>query len=37
MLALIQSALITKGFRTFSRPFEMNIVGIRADSTTPKL
>ena len=35
MLALIQSALITKGFRTFSRPFEMNIVGIRADSTTP--
>lgn len=35
MLEMIQTALSEKGYRTFSRPFEMNIVGIRADSTTP--
>lgn len=32
MLEMIQSTLLQKGFRTFTRPYELNIVGIRADS-----
>lgn len=35
MLAMIQATLVQKGFRTFARPFELNIVGIRANSTKP--
>lgn len=35
MLEMIQATLIQKGFTTFFRPFELNIVGIRADSVTP--
>jgi hypothetical protein len=33
----IQAALAAKGYREFSRPYELNIVGIRADSTQPNL
>ena len=33
MLAAIVSALRVKFFETYSRPYELNIVGIRADST----
>ena len=35
MLDMIHATLLQKGFKTFSRPFELNIVGIRANSTTP--
>jgi len=35
MLEMIQSTLLQKGFKTFSRPFELNIVGIRSNSTKP--
>jgi hypothetical protein len=35
MLEMIQATLLQKGFKTFSRPFELNIVGIRANSTKP--
>jgi hypothetical protein len=31
----ILSALATKGYRSFLRPFELNIIGVRADSTKP--
>ena len=35
MLEMIQATLLQKGFKTFSRPFELNIVGIRSNSTKP--
>ena len=35
MLDMIHATLLQKGFKTFSRPFELNIVGIRANSTKP--
>jgi len=35
MLEAIQATLLQKGYKTFSRPFELNIIGVRADSTTP--
>lgn len=35
MLQMIQATLLQKGFKTFSRPFELNIVGIRSNSTKP--
>jgi hypothetical protein len=35
MLASIMGTLEQKGFKTFSRPYELNIVGIRADSIKP--
>jgi hypothetical protein len=31
----IQEALVKKGYRLFMRPFELNIVGVRTDNTTP--
>ena len=31
----IQEALQKKGYKIFMRPFELNIVGVRTDSTTP--
>lgn len=31
----IQQALAKKGYRIFMRPYELNIVGVRADSTKP--
>jgi len=34
-LTNIQAALADKNYREFNRPFELNIVGIRADSTKP--
>src|SRR5258708_2059410 len=33
----IQATLADKGYREFSRPYELNIVGIRADSIQPNL
>ncbi|HEX9510593.1 MAG TPA: hypothetical protein VF939_08920 [Puia sp.] len=36
-LTNIQAALAEKGYREFSRPFELNIVGVRADNTKPNL
>lgn len=35
MLEMIQTALVQKGFKIFTRPFELNIVGVRADSVKP--
>jgi len=35
MLALIINALRFKTYETYSRPYELNIVGIRSDSTLP--
>jgi hypothetical protein len=35
MLALIVNALRLKTYETYSRPFELNIIGIRSDSTLP--
>lgn len=35
MLARIQSLLKNKGFQLFTRPYELNIVGLRSNSTTP--
>jgi hypothetical protein len=35
MLAAIINALRFKTFETYSRPYELNIIGIRADSTIP--
>ena len=35
MLALIINALRFKTYETFVRPYELNIIGIRADSTLP--
>ena len=35
MLEMIQATLNQKGFTSFFRPFELNIVGIRANSVTP--
>ena len=35
MLATIQATFAQKGFKIFSRPFELNITGIRSNSTTP--
>ena len=35
MLASLQTTLTQKGYKIFTRPFELNIVGIRADSTKP--
>lgn len=35
MLSSIQATLNERGYKTFVRPFELNIVGIRANSTTP--
>lgn len=35
MLAMIQATLAQKGFSVFSRPFELNITGIRSNSTKP--
>jgi hypothetical protein len=32
---IIQTALQKKGYKIFLRPFELNIVGVRADSVTP--
>lgn len=34
MLAAIVHAIRAKGYQVYSRPFELNIIGIRADSTT---
>jgi hypothetical protein len=34
-LPAIQAVLSDQGFKIFSRPFELNIVGVRADSTKP--
>ena len=31
----IQAAIQAKGYRLFTRPFELNIVGVRADSVRP--
>lgn len=36
-LSNIRATLAEKGYREYSRPFELNIVGIRADSTRPNL
>ncbi|GGA89929.1 hypothetical protein [Puia dinghuensis] len=36
-LTNIQAALADKGYREFSRPFELNIVGVRSDNTRPNL
>lgn len=33
MLEMIQAALKTKSYKIYTRPYELNIVGIRADST----
>lgn len=35
MLEMIQAALTTKSYTIYTRPYELNIVGIRADSTKP--
>lgn len=35
MLAAIVNALRTRTYETYSRPYELNIVGIRADSSIP--
>lgn len=35
MLLTIQNTLAAKSYTMYSRPFELNIVGIRANSTTP--
>lgn len=35
MLSMIQATLAQKGFKMFSRPFELNITGIRSNSITP--
>ena len=35
MLASLQTTLTEKGYKIFTRPFELNIIGIRADSTKP--
>jgi hypothetical protein len=35
MLSSIQATLDERGYRTFARPFELNIVGVRANSTVP--
>ena len=35
MLEMIQTTLAEKGFKIFTRPFELNIVGVRADSLKP--
>ena len=35
MLSSIQATLNERGYKTFVRPFELNIVGIRANSTVP--
>ena len=35
MLEMIQTTLVEKGFKIFTRPFELNIVGVRADSVKP--
>lgn len=37
MNTAIQAALQTKGYVTFLRPFELNIIGLRADSVTPNV
>jgi hypothetical protein len=31
----LQKALVLNGYQIFTRPFELNIVGVRANSTTP--
>ncbi len=33
----LQDALAAQGYRQYTRPYELNIVGIRADSTQPNL
>jgi hypothetical protein len=35
MLAVIQATLSSKSYKIFSRPFELNIVGVRKDSSNP--
>lgn len=35
MLDMIQATLQEKGFKTFNRPFELNIVGVRSNSIKP--
>src|SRR6266516_7323613 len=35
MLDVILTTLTTKSYKTYSRPFELNIVGVRANSTRP--
>jgi len=35
MLSSIQATLSERGYKIFVRPFELNIVGIRSNSTTP--
>ena len=35
MLSSIQATLNERGYKTFVRPFELNIVGIRSNSTVP--
>lgn len=36
-LANIQAALADQGYREFSRPFELNIIGVRSSNTRPNL
>lgn len=35
MLEIIKQALVTKGYRVFQRPYELNIVGIRSSTNIP--
>jgi len=35
MVEHLKQVLLAKGYRVFSRPFELNIIGIRADSNLP--
>lgn len=35
MLLAIQNTMLAKAYKIYSRPFELNIVGVRANSTVP--
>jgi len=35
MLEMIQATLATKGYKVYSRPFELNIIGVRTNNTKP--
>ena len=35
MLLAIQNTMLAKAYKIYSRPFELNIVGVRANSTEP--
>ncbi len=35
MLLAIQNTMLSKAYKIYSRPFELNIVGVRANSTIP--